>query len=291
MPCDAELQAVLTGIDEEFSLFNPASHLRAVNDGLTDSVGPRFAEVLDIAQRVSSLSGGVYDPTVAPLTELWGFGASTPEAVPDSAAIDSVLLSVGIAACRVDSAGHLVRKSPATRFDFGSIAKGYGIDEIGRLFARKGIDNYMIEIGGEVLASGVNPRGVPWRIQVDSPSGGLAHERLVVVELGPEPGAIASSGNYRNYRSDGSGHVYGHTLSPLTGRPVESSVVAATVIADDCATADALATACMASAHPDSAAALVDRAEVEAIIVVCQGDSLTVLEAGKKKKRLSSRQS
>lgn len=263
--------ARLSAIDEELSLFNPASVVSRVNRCELDSVGPRFIEVLGIAMDVCRLSDGMYDPTVGPLTELWGFGTADTDSMPSDSAITAALATVGLQECTISAAGHIVKKSPATCFDFSSIAKGYGIDCIADMFERNGIYNYMIEIGGEVLAAGVNEKGRPWRIQVDSPQGGFGHVGLAVQPLGPARTALATSGNYRNYRNHGDG-AYGHTLSPLSGRPVASEVLSATVEAPSCALADALATACMAVGTQQRAVRLLDEAGVRGMIVVADAD-------------------
>lgn len=261
-------------IDTELSMFNPSSTVSRVNSGRADTVSPHFRRVFLISKRINHLSGGVYDPTVGPLSDLWGFGPHDSKSEPTEDDITRALGTVGISDCSIDSAGRISRKSPQTVFDFSSIAKGYGIDCVADTLEALGAHNYMIEIGGEVLACGLSPKGRPWRIQIDSPLSGLGHERLGVIELGPEKMAVASSGNYRNIRQRADGSLYGHTLSPISGHPVEGRVVAATVLASDCTTADALATACMASAEPDSALAILTRAGVEGMIAYVDGDSL-----------------
>lgn len=265
---DDSIAERLRFVDEEFSLFNPSSTLSRVNRCELDSVGPHFCRAFAAAREVWQASGGHYDVSVGPLSELWGFGSRGVEVkTPSQADIDSVLVAVGMGGCSVDGAGHVVKKHPSTVFDFSSIAKGYGIDLIGEMFERNGVEDYMIEIGGEVLARGHNPRGERWRIQVDAPSEGMVHERLRVVELGPERQALASSGNYRNYRTDSVRGRYGHTLSPLTGYPFEGEIVGATVRAPWCAIADAYATACMAVGVADSAAAMCSRQGLGWLIV------------------------
>lgn len=277
-PLDTVISAALRLTDNELSMFNPHSTVSRINRGETSEASPEFIEIFYLSQKISRISGGVYDPTVGPLSNLWGFGTDTVTAVPSDSAIVCALSAVGIGDCAIDSAGTVVKKSSATVFDFSSIAKGYGIDLVGRALEENGVTDYMIEIGGEVLARGHNPKGRPWRIQIDSPDGGMAHRRLAVVSLGPDRSAVASSGNYRNLRRRPDGTAYGHTLSPLSGHPAESTLAAATVMAADCATADALATACMASASPDSALAIVRRAGAEALIVaVTPADTLAVI--------------
>ena len=273
------VRSEMESIDGELSMFNPSSTVSLVNSGSLTVVGRRFSEVFDIAKHVCSLSGGAYDPTVGPLCELWGFGLSDYSGEPSDSALADARSIVGMLECTVDSNGNIHKKSPGTRFDFSSVAKGYGIDCIGAMLERNGVENYMIEIGGEVLACGVNPQGRPWHIQIDSPTGGIGHEALEIIALGPEKNALASSGNYRNYRSDGSGKKFGHIVSPLTGRPVSTLILSATVRAGNCALADALATACMAVGTPDSAMAILLRAGAEGLIVVDGDDGVETLRS------------
>lgn len=269
----------MESIDRELSMFNPSSTVSLVNSGSLTAVGRRFTEVFDIARYVCRLSGGAYDPTVGPLCELWGFGLSDYSGEPSDSALAEAMSVVGMLECTVDSSGNIHKKSPGTRFDFSSVAKGYGIDCIGSMLERNGVENYMIEIGGEVLACGVNPQGRPWHIQIDSPTGGFGHEALEIMALGPEKKALASSGNYRNYRSDSSGKTFGHIVSPQTGRPAGTSILSATVRADNCALADALATACMAVGTPDSAMAVLRSAGAEGLLVVAGDDGIETLRS------------
>lgn len=272
---DAAIRSVLDSIDMELSMFNPCSNVSRVNAGLTDSVSESFVRVFDISRHVNRLSDGVYDPTIGPLCDLWGFGRVDVDSLPSEESIAEALLSVGIAECSVEN-GRIIKKNASTVFDFSSVAKGYGVDRVGRMFERAGITDYMIEIGGEVLARGNSPKGRPWRIQVDSPEGGLGHRRMAVLEIGPDARAVASSGNYRNYRSCADGKVYGHTISPVDGKPVDGSIAAVTVIAGSCAIADALATACMAAAVPERAFAILNAAGAEGAVVEACDDSLSV---------------
>lgn len=274
---DDSIRAELVAIDNELSMFNPHSEISAINDCLTDSVGRRFAEVFDVCRCIWLVSGGVYDPTIAPVAELWGFGRSD-SANPSDSAIAAAIEAVGLGYCDIAD-NRIVKKSPATRFDFSSVAKGYGIDCVADMFDRNGVDNYMIEIGGEIAVRGVNPWGLPWHIQIDSPTGGMGHSQLQIISMGPGREAMASSGNYRNVRRDSTGYIYGHTLSPFTGRPVMSRLAAVSIRSPRCADADALATACMASGDPDSALAFASRAHAAALIVVIDNDSLTTTQS------------
>lgn len=239
------IKAQIALVDSELSMFNPASALSAVNAGECDTVDVHFRTIFDCAVYVNALSGGRYDPTVAPLVDLWGFGRVDTNGTPSDSLIEAALASVGIGECKIGRRGQLMRKTSDTRFDFSSLAKGYGVDCVAEMLERNGVKNYMVEIGGEIRVLGYNPKGRKWRIQIDEPRLEAVHSRFTVLELGPEPVAVATSGNYRNYRKGADGLIYGHTISPVTGRPLKTDVLSATVVAPTCMLADALATACM----------------------------------------------
>lgn len=261
---------ILQNIDNTLSMFNDSSEISRLNRNEKNETSDMFRTVFGLARTVWNVSEGMYDPTVGNLCDIWGFGKSGISTVPSDSLIAVTLLSVGMGECDIDAAGYLTKKNPETKFDFSSIAKGFGIDCIGNLFERNGVENYMIEIGGEILAKGLSPRNKPWRIQIDSPHTPTGpedlHERYTVIDLGPEKTAIASSGNYRNRRRDQSGTEWGHTLSPKNGYPVKSEVLATSIIGPSCALADALATAAMAL-PPDKSLDAVSGMGYEALIL------------------------
>lgn len=268
---DDSIMDVMHSVNMSMSPFEKASVISRINHNECDSVDAMMAEVMRLSQHICSISGGCFDPTVGPLVNIWGFGHKTGLHEPDSATIDSILQSVGMMQCQlIDDDQRIVKKSPATEFDFSAIAKGYGVDQIANMLRRNGVENFMVEIGGEIVVSGLNSKGQKWRIQVDAPieakAGEFKHERLDVLHV--TDCAVATSGNYRNYRNTADGKKIGHTISPIDGYPYLSATLSATVIAPDCATADALATAAMAM--PDSAAVAMLEAYpgVEAILVV-----------------------
>lgn len=234
--------ATMRQVELSLSCFDKASTVSRINAGETDSVDAMFAHVFGESRRLSELTHGAFDPTVAPLVNLWGFGFREygDNFIPDEAALDSALAMVGIGECGIKD-GRVMRKAQGTQFDFSAIAKGYGVDCVAEMLRRNGVENYMVEIGGEVRAGGVNDRGEEWRIQIDDPTGGAdEHRRLCVVPL--KDCAMATSGNYRNFRRLADGTLVAHTISPQTGRPVQTRTLSVTVIAPDCLTADALAT-------------------------------------------------
>lgn len=259
-------------VDSTLSMFNPASEVSRVN--ATESpvrVSEPFREVFAVSAEVSRLSSGAFDPTVAPLVDFWGFGRrKAAEAIPDTALLPGLLERVGISGCSLSPDGTLTKKHPLTEFDFSAVAKGYGVDRIASALAREGVKDYMVEVGGEIALSGLNPRGEPWHIQIDAPvvADTLTHRRLTVLEL--SDCCIATSGNYRRWLDTPGGRI-GHTISPLTGRPVPSPTLSATVIAPTCAMADALATACMAL-PPDKAMEMIDRLPGVAAMLVTGSD-------------------
>lgn len=263
---DDSVRLEMRRVELSLSAFCDSSVVSRVNRGELSEVDSAFAEVFAEAKRVAAASGGAFDPTVWPLVDLWGFGRRKVVGEPSRARIDSALATVGIRECRLDGL-RLVRRHPDTKFDFSAIAKGYGCDRVAAMLRRNGCRDYLVEIGGEIAAGGVSPRGVAWRVMVDAPvvSDTPVHERMAVIGL-PSGGGVATSGNYRNYRETPSGRV-GHTIDPHTGYPRRSAMLSATVVAPSCMTADALATACMAM-EPDSAMAMIrSMSGVEALLV------------------------
>jgi thiamine biosynthesis lipoprotein len=227
--------------------------------------------------KINALSRGAFDPTVGPLVDLWGFGPSNKThgdlaAAPSQESIDSMRALVGIADCRLLPGGKIVKKHPATRFDFSAIAKGYACDLVAELLERNGVTNYLIEIGGEIKVGGVNPQGSSWRVMIDAPifnNDSIIHDGMAVIAISDE--AVATSGNYRNYHKAGDSQV-SHTINPVTGRPISSEVLSATVIAPDCITADALATACMVMPIDSARAMLNAIPDVAGLFVTIDAD-------------------
>lgn len=275
-PLDDSIKAVLRQVDAELSMFNPSSTVSRINSGETDLASDWVARIMESSMRTWQLSGGRFDPTVGPLTDLWGFGTSEVHAQPDSLAVAEALGAVGLGHCYVDADGAVHKKRADTRFDFSALAKGFGVDMLGDMLERNGCKDYLVEVGGEITAKGLSPRGDKWRVQIDAPIVSADHNRLTVVELGPNRTSLATSGNYRNFRTFSDSISVGHTINPLTGFPVQTSTLSASVISVRCVDADAMATACM-TMEPDSAIVLADRAGVRALIVRAAGDDVEIL--------------
>ncbi len=261
------IRTVMKQVEMSLSPFNDSSLISRINRGENVAPDSLLRRIFLASQEVNRNSSGAFDPTVAPLVNLWGFGYRNTGVEPTQKAIDSIMPLVGIAACALTPDGMLVKKSPDTEFNFSAITKGYGCDLIGEMLARNGCTDYMVEIGGEITLAGVNPRGKAWRIMVDAPidnDTAIIHQRMAVIE--PGTGGVATSGNYRNYKQTSSGKVW-HTISPSTGRPAHTDLLSATVVAPDAMLADAYATSCMAM-RCDSAIAMLDAVKgVEALLV------------------------
>ncbi|MFR9523824.1 MAG: FAD:protein FMN transferase [Rikenellaceae bacterium] len=247
-----ELYAAAMEADTQFkgemSLFDPTSHLSRINRGECDSLTPALIYNLRLSDSVSRLSGGAYDITVAPLVKALGFGAKEERVKEPN--IDSILEFVGYQKISIE--GHrLVRQDPRTQIDLNSIAKGYVVDVLGELTREMGAENYMVDIGGEIVCRGVNPYGNPWRIGIETPfegnmSDGEYIQRRVAIAADSPYRAMATSGNYRRFYLDEQGNKVAHTIDPTTGGSKLSQLLSATVVAPTCALADAYGTMLMA---------------------------------------------
>ncbi|WP_237056055.1 FAD:protein FMN transferase [Microbulbifer sediminum] len=236
---DSELVAV----NQEMSTYIPDSELMQLNDGPVGEpvpVSAPLAEVVGLALDIYRRSEGAFDITVGPLVNLWGFGPTPePQQVPAQAEIDSLLAQLGSDALVLErKPDRLTRKRPV-QLDLSAIAKGYGVDRVARLLDDLGVANYLVEIGGELRTRGHNPDGREWRIGIESPTtaGHVVHKPVRVSNR-----AVATSGDYRNYY-ERDGVRYSHSIDPRTGRPLSHQLASVTVIADNCAEADGLATA------------------------------------------------
>ncbi len=224
-----------------------------------------FKENLRIARDVYNYSDGYYDPTVMPLVNYWGFGYAKKERVQkvDSQQIAQILASIGMDKLSVEDE-QVIKKVGEVSLDFSSIAKGYGVDQIAILLDTRGIKNYYIEIGGECRASG-NKLGKPWQIGIAYPDT-TKRKTDIITKLPLVNMSVATSGNYRNYYKMGEQFV-GHTINPKTGYPEVNRLLSATVFYPNCATADALATACMAMGYEKAFVMIDEIPEAECYLV------------------------
>lgn len=230
-------------VDQTFSTFNDESIISKINRNEPVKLNQMFIEVFDLAKTVSKDTHGAFDITVAPLVNVWGFGfkSGTP---PTKAVIDSLRHMTGYE--KVKLIGSKVRKQdPRIMLDCSAIAKGYGSDVVAQYLRSRDVENFMIEIGGEIVVQGNSDKRLPWKIGVTKPtddSTQVNNELQTVLNVSNT--AMATSGNYRRFYYK-NGKKYAHTIDPKTGYPVQHNILSATVLANTCAKADAYATSFM----------------------------------------------
>ncbi len=239
-----EITDALNRVDASLSPFNPNSIITKVNNNEDVMVDKLFADVFRIAQQVSKETQGAFDITVAPLVNLWGFGFKQ-EKEPSANAIDSILQFVGYEKVKLGGNDKVTKTDKRIQLDCSAVAKGYASDVVAAVLRQHDISNYMVEIGGEIVTKGVNESRLPWKIGVNKPSDDpMQQSQELQTILNVTDKAMATSGNYRNfYYRDGK--KVAHTIDPNSGRPVQHSLLSATVLAPNCATADAYATSFM----------------------------------------------
>jgi len=248
----AEIEAELAKVDNEFSMFNERSTVARINRGEKVATSAMYQEVLKLAQAVNSDTDGAFDVTVAPLVNAWGFGFKHAQ-MPTPRQVDSLL-------------------KIRNQYDFSAIAKGYGSDVVARLLRQHDIQNFMVEIGGEVVTQGISERRLPWRIGVTKPTDdSLSTNSELQTVLNITDVAMATSGNYRNFYYKG-GRKYAHTIDPKTGYPVQHALLSATVLAQSCAVADAYATSFMVMGAERAKALLERHDELMAYFIIARPD-------------------
>ena len=239
-----EIEAELKKVDQSLSPFNKTSVISKVNRNENPVIDPMFKEVFLLAENISNETHGAFDITVAPLVNEWGFGFKKG-VEPTRQVIDSLKYIVGYQKVKLTPKNYVQKQDPRIMLDCSAIAKGYGCDVVARLLCKNGINDYMIEIGGEIVTRGFNQKQEPWRIGVNKPTDdSLNTSQELQTVLNVTDIAMATSGNYRNFYYK-NGKKYAHTIDPKTGYPVQHTLLSATVLAKDCATADAYATSFM----------------------------------------------
>lgn len=274
-----DLDSLFTTLNSSLSTYVPSATISQLNRaGKTfgiDSSDYHFMAVYEHALRYHSVTNGAFDPTVMPLVNLYGFGYKEIDRASSVNAdtIAGILSYVGFDKWSVvgENGSLLISKPAQAQLDFSASAKGYYIDVIAEYLEDLGALNYLVDIGGETVAKGSNNIGQPWTLGVNTPSekAGLT-ESQILIRL--SDGAVASSGNYRNFRVAADGTKYVHTIDPTTGKSLQSDLLSATVIATDCMTADALATACMVVGLDRAKALIGTIEEVEAYFISDGGD-------------------
>ncbi|WP_242009245.1 FAD:protein FMN transferase [Robertkochia solimangrovi] len=269
-----DIEDVFYLVNRSMSTYLPTSDISKVNRGdTTVVVDEYFKEVYLKAKEVWRNSNGRFDPTVGALVNAWGFGPEKAVNHMDSTKVDSILEFTGFDKIFLSEDDHIVKSNPKVYLDFNALAKGYTIDLIGRMFDSKGVKNYLIELGGEILSKGTNTQRVKeWVVAIDSPEQ-EDEKRVLISKVKLHNKAMATSGNYRKFRVDKeSGDMYVHTIDPISGYPQKSNVLSVSVIANTCMEADAYATALMVMPLDKAKALLKTQTQLEAYIISADKD-------------------
>ncbi len=262
-------------INQSMSTYWPDSDISKINRGdTTIQVDAMFREVFEESAYVYSATGGYFDPTVGVLVNAWGFGPEGALSM-DSTRVDSLLQYVGFNKVELLSDGTVRMNPPGLRFDFNAIAKGYAIDRLAILLESRGVENYLVEVGGEVQVRGNHPDDMsPWRIGIDDPQ--AEGTRSIKKTVALKDIAMASSGNYRKFRIDSiTGEKFVHTIDPLSGYTRNSNVLAVSILAPTCMRADAFATAGMAMDLETTKGLLANHADLEGYIIYLDSTGIT----------------
>lgn len=261
-----QFDSLIYVMNKSLSTYLPNSDISKINHGdLTVKIDANFKEVFLKAERIYHETNGFFDPTVGSLVNAWGFGSEKAIANLSELQVDSLMQFVGFDKVKIQN-GSIIKETPEIYFDFNAIAKGYGIDLIGRFLESKGCENYLIELGGEIRARGVNDKETFWKAAIEDPNTDGTRSYSKIISL--ENQTMASSGNYRKFKIDEKGRKFVHTINPSTGYAVESDLLSATVIANlDCADVDAYATAFMAMGLEKSKTFLKNHPELKAHLI------------------------
>jgi len=278
------IDSILQDFDYSLSAYIPNSIITKINQNEPGiEADDHFIAVFNKAREVNKETGGAFDITVAPIVNAWGFGY-TEKADVDSTVIDSLLQYVGMNKVKL-SGRRVIKDSPGILFDVNAIAQGYSVDVVSEYLESIGIRNYLVEIGGEVRAKGKNPKHEYWKVGIDKPvENNMIPGAMIQTVLGLSGRSLATSGNYRKfYEKDGI--KYTHSINPLTGYPVVSNLLSATVVTRDCITADAYATAFMVMGLERSISFLSEHKQLDAYLIFSddKGNFRTYTTEGLKK--------
>lgn len=269
----AEINTLFDGVNQSLSTYIPSSDISRINKGESGiKIDAYFEEVFEKSLRIFRETDGYFDPTVGALVNAWGFGPEKLLNDLDSTKVKELMTFVGFNKVSIQD-GEIVKEAEGIYFDFNAVAKGFGIDVVARFLESQNVQNYLVEIGGEIRTRGEKPDGKSWVVQIESPNTDGTRSAYDVISLRDK--AMASSGNYRKFRITDSGEKYVHTINPKTGYAKESNLLAATVIAPlDCADVDAYATAFMAMGLDKTKEFLKSKEELRVILIYVDEEGL-----------------
>lgn len=281
-----EIDSIFQVIDLSMSTYVPASIISRINQHDTNVIiDQHFKNVFNKAREISEKTDGLFDITVGPLINAWGFGFSKKEKV-DSSMIDSLLMNVGYTFVELAN-NKLVKKKAGTMLDFNAIAQGYTVDVLGAFLEEKNIEDYLVELGGEVKAKGKKINNEYWTVGIDQPNETEMEGRPLKATIQLKNQALATSGNYRKYYIE-NGQKFSHIIDPRTGYPAKHNLLSASVIAPDCITADAYATAFMVMGVEKSKQFLQQHPELqlEVFFIYDEGGKWKTYTSGKLKEQV-----
>jgi len=272
-----KIDSILRAFDLSVSMWVPESIISKLNYG--DSLVQTddwFVDIFRGSVEIAEKTGGAFDFTVGPLVNAWGFGFKGKRKM-SQAIVDSLLQYVDYKMVSLDSRNRII-KPAAVRFDFNAIAQGYSVDVLGDFLTSNGVENYLVDIGGEVLGKGCKPGQIPWLVGIENPAADSLSERSINTKVKLTGIALATSGNYRKYYEE-DGIRYSHTIDPKTGYPVRHNLLSVSVLANDCATADGYATAFMVMGYEKARAFVEGDPELEAFFITDGGSGLFLTHA------------
>ena len=237
-----EIDSIFHAVDLSVNLWVDSSVISKVNRNEKVVLDSIFIDNFNIAQQAATLSDGYFDPTVSPIVAAWGFSYKSGDSLTPQL-IDSLRALVDYRKVRIEN-GEVVKENPNITLDFNAIAQGYTSDLIARFLESRGIKNYLVDTGGEIMARGSKPDGQPWIVGIEKPAENWDSERILQTRIAVRDKGLVTSGSTRKY-VERKGKRYSHCIDPKTGYPVEHNVLSVTVLAENSVWADALASICM----------------------------------------------
>lgn len=251
----SRVETILDSIDNSLSIYNPNSLISAINNNSSKQADSLVLNVLNKSYQIWEMTGGAFDITAGPLINAWGFGPDSQKKF-DESILDSLMNLVGMKKIKIEGS-EVIKSDPSMFLDLNAIAQGYSVDIVCKYLLSTGLCSYLVEIGGEVRTEGTKDEGKPWKVAIDKPYDNNmvpGQDIQAIIKLTGQ--SLATSGNYRKFYEE-DGVKYSHTIDPKSGYPVRHKLLSATIIANDCMTADAFATACMV-VGPDNARLLIE---------------------------------
>ena len=261
-----EIDSVFTVFNNSLSTYINDSKISKINSGLDIELDDLFIDVFNKSKIIYEKTNGMFDPSIGLLLEYYGFGPNKKINLIDKKEINSIMQSVGFNKISIVG-NNLIKQNPLTKLDFNAIAKGYAVDILSDLLESKRIKNYLIDIGGEIKSNGMNiMNNSPWKVAINNPDLSSQDKFFKIINL--KKSALATSGNYRNFRIDPTtGNKYVHTLNPINGKSEQTNILSVSVLAENCFEADAYATAFMASDFENSLRLIEKNNEIDVYII------------------------